>query len=254
MTTLHMILIICPLVFLASFVDSIAGGGGLISLPAYMLTGIPVHVACASNKFSACTGSIVSAIRFYKNGKIHVRGALISAVLALAGAVIGAKLNLMIDAGVLKKIFLVILPAVAVFVLFGGNKRRRQQMLEGKKLDVVCALIGFFIGLYDGLIGPGTGTFLIFSYTTFIGFDYVTASGNAKVANLASNIASTVLYFFAGQILFSIAIPAALCCICGGWLGSGMAIQKGSKFIKAVLIVVLIGIFAKLIWDLHLFG
>lgn len=254
MTTLHMIMIVCPLVFLGSFVDSIAGGGGLISLPAYLLTGIPVHVACASNKFSACIGSIVSALRFYRNGKVHVRSALISAALSLGGAVIGVQMNLMFDASLLKKIFLMVLPVVAVFVLFGGNKQRREQLLEGKRLYITCAVIGFFLWIYDGLIGPGSGTFLIFCYTTFVGFDYVTASGNAKVANLSSNIASTVIFFFAGQILFSIAVPAALCCICGGWLGTGMAIQKGSKFIKAVLIVILIGIFAKLIWDLHLFG
>lgn len=254
MTTMQMILIVCPLVFLASFVDSIAGGGGLISLPAFMLTGMPVHMACGSNKFSACMGSIISAIRFYKNGKMHVLGAVISGVLALAGAAIGSKLNLMIDSSTLKKIFLVILPVVAVFVLFGGNSRHRKTLLEGKKLYLSCALIGFFIGAYDGLIGPGTGTFMIFCYTTFVGFDYVTASGNAKVANLSSNFASMVLYLFAGQILFSVAIPAAVCCICGGWLGSGMAIQKGGKFIKAMLIVVLVGIFGKLIWDLHLFG
>ncbi len=254
MTTMQMILIVCPLVFLASFVDSIAGGGGLISLPAFMLTGMPVHMACGSNKFSACTGSIISAIRFYRNGKMHVLGAVISGVLALVGAAIGSKLNLMIDSSMLKKIFLVILPVVAVFVLFGGNSRRRENLLEGKKLYLSCALIGFFIGAYDGLIGPGTGTFMIFCYTTFVGFDYVTASGNAKVANLSSNFASMVLYLFAGQILFSVAIPAAVCCICGGWLGSGMAIQKGGKFIKAMLIIVLVGIFGKLIWDLHLFG
>ncbi|MBE6905325.1 MAG: sulfite exporter TauE/SafE family protein [Ruminococcaceae bacterium] len=254
MTTMQMILIVCPLVFLASFVDSIAGGGGLISLPAFMLTGMPVHMACGSNKFSACAGSIISAVRFYKNGKMHVLGAVISGILALAGAAIGSKLNLMIDSSTLKKIFLIILPVVAVFVLFGGNSRRRKTLLEGKKLYLSCALIGFFIGAYDGLIGPGTGTFMIFCYTTFVGFDYVTASGNAKVANLSSNFASMVLYLFAGQILFSVAVPAAICCICGGWLGSGMAIQKGSKFIKAMLIVVLIGIFGKLIWDLHLFG
>ena len=105
MTTLHMIMIVCPLVFLGSFVDSIAGGGGLISLPAYLLTGIPVHVACASNKFSACIGSIVSALRFYRNGKVHVRSALISAALSLGGAVIGVQMNLMFDASLLKKSF-----------------------------------------------------------------------------------------------------------------------------------------------------
>ena len=104
--------------------------------------------------------------------------------------------------------------------------------------------------MYDGLIGPGTGTFLIFAYTSFVGFDYVTASGNAKVANLCSNLSSAIVYFLAGMISFQVAIPAMVCSILGGWVGSGMPIHKGSRLIRGVLICVLVGIFAKLGWDL----
>lgn len=249
-----MLLIVCPLVFLANFVDSIAGGGGLISLPAFLLTGIPAHSAFACNKFSASLGSIVSAIRYYKNGKIHVRAAALSAVLALVGSYIGTNINLLIGGDMLKKIVVVVLPVVAALVLFGGKRKRRKTLLAGKLLYPVCALIGFFIGMYDGLIGPGTGTFMILGYTSIAGFDYVTASGNAKVANLASNAASAAVYLFAGQVNFALALPAALCCMAGGWLGSGCAIKNGAKLVKMIMVVVLIGIFIKLIYDLGIFG
>ncbi|MEM1484099.1 TSUP family transporter [Oscillospiraceae bacterium PP1C4] len=254
MSTFQMVMVVCPLVFLASFIDSIAGGGGLISIPAFMLTGLPMHVVYGNNKFSACMGSIVSAIRYYKNGKMHVKSAAISALLSIVGAAAGTQVNMYLDSDLLKKIFIFILPVVALMVLFGGSTKQRAAMLEGKMLHISCAIIGFAIGMYDGLIGPGTGTFFIFAYTTIVGFDYVTASGNAKAANLASNLASVVVYLFAGKILFELAVPAAICSIAGGWIGSGFAIHKGSKFIKAILILVLMGIFTKLIWDLNLFG
>lgn len=254
MTPIQMLLIVCPLVFFASFIDSIAGGGGLISLPAYLLTGIPVHTALGCNKLSAGAGTAFALSRFQRKGHIHFRGALISAAFALAGATAGARLNLIIDAAVLKRIFIVLIPAIAIFVLINGNRASGKHKLEGKPLDLSCSLIGLFIGLYDGLIGPGTGTFLILAYTLISGYDTITASGNAKVVNLASNLASLTVYLFAGRVLFWLAVPAALFSIMGGWLGSNLAIRKGTKLIKAVLLLVLAGIVAKLAYDLHLFG
>ncbi|WP_324823862.1 sulfite exporter TauE/SafE family protein [Sinanaerobacter sp. ZZT-01] len=253
MSYFEMIVVVCPLIFLSSFVDSIAGGGGLISLPAYMITGIPVHSAFGCNKFSASIGTFISTLRYYKNGKINVKSAAVSAILSLAGAAIGSKINLLISTMLLKQICIFLIPAVAVIVLFGGNKLHlREQLLEGPMLYVTCGLIGFFVGMYDGLIGPGTGTFFILAYTSLIGFDYVTASGNAKVANLASNVSSLMVYLFAGKVYFALAVPATLCSILGGWIGSGMAIRNGAPFIKLVLVLVLIGIVLKLIWDMYL--
>ncbi|NLO37461.1 MAG: TSUP family transporter [Clostridiaceae bacterium] len=253
MTPVEMLLIVCPLIFLASFIDSIAGGGGLISIPAYLLTGIPTHMAFGSNKLSASAGTAFATLRFYRHGKIHLRGALISAALALAGAALGARLNLLIDAAVLKKIMLVIVPAVAVFVLIRGrNGKSRPQQLEGRPLDLVCALAGFVIGMYDGLVGPGTGSFLIVAYTAAAGYDHVTASGNAKVVNLASNLASLAVFIASGQVLYWLALPAAACGILGGWTGSKLAIQKGRRMIQAVLILVMLGIIVKLAVDVLL--
>lgn len=252
MSLIHMLLIVCPLIFLASFVDSIAGGGGLISLPAYMLTGLPMHVVCGCNKVSAGIGTLFSAYRFYSGGKMRLKSALASGVLALFGASVGAALNMRIDSDLLKKVFLVLLPVVAVIVMFGqlGRFRTRTKPPEGVRLGFVCALIGFVVGMYDGLIGPGTGTFLIFGFTTFAGFDYVTASGNAKVANLASNVASALIYIAAGQVVYALALPAAVFSILGGWLGSSLAIQKGARFVRVIMLLVLAGIFVKLLIDM----
>lgn len=253
MTPAVMLLIVCPLIFLASFVDSIAGGGGLISIPAYLLTGMPAHMAFGSNKLSAGAGTAFATARFYRHGKIHLRGALLSAVFALAGAALGARINLLIDASLLKKVVLFIVPAVAVFVLVNGRAKKEKPLLSGRVLDLVCVLAGFFIGLYDGLIGPGTGSFLIVVYTAVAGYDYVTASGNAKVVNLASNLASLTVFLISGKILFWLALPAAVCGILGGWLGSHLAIKRGKKLIQAVLFLVMIGIIIKLAVDVGLF-
>jgi uncharacterized protein len=252
MTPVDMLLIVCPLIFLASFVDSIAGGGGLISIPAYLLTGMPAHMAFGSNKLSASAGTAFAAARFYRHGKIHLRGALISAVFALAGAALGTRINLLIDAGLLKKIVLFLVPAVAVFVLVNGQGKKQRAPLSGRSLDLVCVLAGFFIGLYDGLIGPGTGSFLIVAYTAVAGYDYVTASGNAKIVNLASNLASLSVFLISGKILFWLALPAAACGILGAWLGSHLAIKRGKKLIQAVLFLVMLGIIAKLAIDVGL--
>ncbi|WP_195377173.1 sulfite exporter TauE/SafE family protein [Anaerotruncus rubiinfantis] len=248
----QMLLIVCPLVFFGGFVDSISGGGGLISLPAYLLTGVPPHIAFGCNKVSAGVGMLVSTVRFHQNGKIHLKSAAVSAVFALLGAGLGSSFNMLLDAVLLKKLIVGVLPVVSILVLFGGNRIRPSKLLKGYKLFLACAGIGFVTALYDGIIGPGAGTFMVFGYASIAGFDYVTASGNAKVTNLASNIASTFLYISAGRVLFALAIPAALCSIAGSWIGSGLAIQKGAKFIKGIMALVLAGIFVKLIWDLHL--
>lgn len=252
LSTLQMILIVCPLVFFASFVDAIAGGGGLISLPAYLLTGMPAHMAYGCNKFSGCLGTFFSAARFLKSGHLHLKVALFSAALALLGSACGARLTLVLTDQALRISMLILLPITAVIVLFNKNGLNDDstfdQLSSGRALALAGA-IGFFIGMYDGFFGPGTGTFMILAYSLFMGFDFKTACGNTKIVNLASNLAALTVFITAGQVLYAVAIPAALCSICGNWLGSGLAIKKGAKFIKPVLIGVLAMLFVKIIYD-----
>ncbi|MGL4791589.1 MAG: TSUP family transporter, partial [Anaerotignaceae bacterium] len=192
--TLRILLTICPLVFIAGFIDSIAGGGGLISLPAYLAAGIPPHFAAATNKCSSTFGTVISSLKFLKSGKVHLLSAISAALAALVGSTIGAKINMIIDEEILRYIMIIAVPVIAIFLMmkkdFGSVNRVHKK--SKKKIIILSIIIGFFIGLYDGFFGPGTGTFLILLFTAVVGFDLLTASGNTKIVNMASNLAALV--------------------------------------------------------------
>ncbi len=245
----NQLLIICPLLFLAGFIDSVAGGGGLLSTPAYLLTGLPIHQAMGTNKVSSSIGTTIAAARYIKNKSINWKTAIISAIFSFFGSYLGSQIALIIDANTLKSAFIFLLPFIACFVLFKKDKSIGVQKVFGTKLYIISAIIGVVIGLYDGLIGPGTGTFIIFSYTSFIGFDYITASGNAKIINLSSNIAAAFSFIIAGKVVVALAIPAAIATTLGNYFGSGFAIKHGGKVVRRMLILVLIAIFIQLIFD-----
>ncbi|MBR2502813.1 MAG: TSUP family transporter, partial [Oscillospiraceae bacterium] len=210
MGMLQVYLIVCPLVFLAGFIDSIAGGGGLIATPAYMLAGLPMHMVLGTNKAMSIFGTSVSMFRYIKSGNIHWRAAIVAAVGSFLGSAVGSRVALMIDADALKTFFVCILPFIALFVLFNKNKGDdSSRLLEGSKLNTVAFLVGVVTGAYDGLIGPGAGTFMIFGFTMFVGLDYIKSSGCAKVVNVASNVSAFITFVLAGKVIWALAIPAA---------------------------------------------
>lgn len=249
--TVILLLKICPFIFLAGLVDSIAGGGGLISLPAYMFAGLPIHFAYGTNKFSSTFGTFFSTLRFVRSGKIHYISAVISAAAALFGSHWGAKAALALDEKYLKYCLVVLLPVIGVFVLTrrGFGEKETAAELSRIKVILLSFLSGLLIGAYDGFFGPGTGTFLILIYTGVIGFSLITASGNAKVVNLSSNIAALITFIIGGKVSFIVGIPAALFGILGNWIGSGLAIKNGAKVIKPVFIGVLALLFIKIVVD-----
>ena len=252
MSLMEMLLVVCPLVFFAAFVDAIAGGGGLISLPAYMITGMPAHMAIASNKFSAAVGTLIATVRFIKSGNLHMKAALQTAAFALIGSVIGAKLALFLSDYYLRIAMMIILPCVAVFVLF--NRRQMGEVSRFEELSKTRVFFGMLIagtliGVYDGFFGPGTGTFLILAFTTVLGFDLKRACGNTKIVNLTTNVSALVVFMLAGQVYYAVAIPAMFFSILGNWLGSGLTIKKGAKFVRPVMIFVLCLLFIKMLYD-----
>ncbi len=255
MSLMEMLLVVCPLVFFAAFVDAIAGGGGLISLPAYMITGMPAHMAIASNKFSAAVGTLIATVRFIKSGNLHMKAALQTAAFALVGSVIGAKLALFTSDYYLRIAMMIILPCVAVFVLF--NRKQMGEVSRFEQLSKVRVFFGMLtagilIGIYDGFFGPGTGTFLILAFTTVLGFDLKRACGNTKIVNLTTNVSALVVFILAGQVYYAVAIPAMFFSILGNWLGSGLAIKEGAKFVRPVMIFVLCLLFIKMLYDFAL--
>ena len=176
-----------------------------------------------------------------------VKIALFSASIALVGSYLGARLGLMMSDVFLKKLMIAVIPLMAAFLL--TRKRSQAQVRELNISYPIAAVIAFLIGIYDGFLGPGTGSLLIFLYVSVQHMDYTFASGNAKVVNLASNLAALFAYIVSGKVLFYLAIPAAACSIVGSYFGSRYAIKHGSKIIRPVLIGTLSLLMIKLVFD-----
>lgn len=252
--SLPLLCIICFFVFLAGFVDAVAGGGGLISLPAYIATGMPAHVAYGCNKFSSACGTTLASLRFFRNRAMDVQIALLAAVGSFAGSGVAARIVLLLDDAVLKRIVIIFLPvaALVIFLNRGYGETNQSDSLSKRRKFLLALVIGLLIGFYDGMVGPGTGTFAIIAFSILMKYDLKTASGNAKILNLASNYASLITYALSGNILWTVAVPAAVCNVLGSYFGSGMALKKGAAFIRPMILVVMILLMIKIVSDIVL--
>ena len=246
----RMVLIVVVGTFLAAFVDGIAGGGGIISVPTYFLAGLPAHLALGTTTLSACFGAAVSAGRFARGGYVDWKLALPSVALALLGSHLGTRLQLAMDERVLKWLLLFVLPVVAFVVL-------RQRQLPEERGDIprarqTCIVLAasLVVGAYDGFYGPGTGTFLVLIFCALAKLDVRTASGNVKMVNLASNVGSLFTSLMAGKVFIVLGLIGAASSIAGGWLGSGLAIRDGSKIVRPVILLVLALLAVKVISEL----
>ncbi|MBR1561358.1 MAG: TSUP family transporter [Clostridia bacterium] len=231
-------LIVLPMVFLAALVDAIAGGGGLISLPAYTLAGLDYDFASGNNKFSSTFGTLTATIRYLKSGKVMLRPALIASALALPGSWLGTQAAMALGNRAMRGFMVFAIPIVGAAVLVKGRSPEHARPFVGRDYPV-CALIGLVIGFYDGFFGPGTGTFLILLFTNLLGMDMVTASATCKPVNLTSNIAALVTRVAAGDVVFALALPAVCCSVTGGWIGAKLALTRGARFIRWVMLAVL---------------
>ncbi len=246
--TLQTFLIICPLLFLTGFVDAIGGGGGLISLPAYMIAGLPVHTAIATNKLSSACGTTLSTIRFIKNGLVNFKLSIPSVVAAIWGSSLGANLSLRTDEKVMNYILFIVLPVAAFIVLnkklFSDNKN--SSLILSRETYLTVILFAFIIGMYDGFYGPGTGTFLIIAFTVFAKMNINNANAQSKVINLTTNLTSLTIFLFNGQCHLLLGLVGAVCNMAGNYVGSGLVMTKGSKIAKPIIIFVLFLLFLKI--------
>lgn len=247
--SLKQVLIACPLCFLAGFVDSIGGGGGIISLPAFMLAGLPAHLAIGTNKVQSFLNTSMSTYRMWKNKKVVPLLALPTVAAAFAGSWIGAKLNLIVSERVLSYAMIVILPVVAVVVLsrkaFGGDEDTAP--VFNLKTAVTLSAIAFTVGMYDGFYGPGTGTFLIIGFVVLgkLGVGY--ANGHAKVVNLTTSTASMIVYLLNGQAMIPLGLMAGLAAMAGSYIGSGLVLKNGARIVRPIIILVLILLVIKIV-------
>jgi len=252
MLSLQTYLIVLPLVFLGGLIDSIAGGGGLISLPAYLAAGLPPHAALANNKFSSCFGTLLSAWRYHRSRLIDVRVALLSAAAALFGSAAGARTVLIINPAFLNYLLLVMIPLVTVFTLLHPNLGRisRHEGVPLARKYGLAAMAGLCLGFYDGFFGPGMGSFLILFFTLFLKYDLVGANANTKVVNLASNAGSLVTFILHAKVIYLLGVPAAAAGIAGNWVGSHLVLRKGGRLIRPIFIAVLLLLLGKIVYNL----
>lgn len=243
-----MLLMVCGMVFLASMVDSIGGGGGLISLPAYLLAGLDPVLAAGSNKFSASFGSLVATIRYFRSGRLLVKPAFWAILGALPGAYAGAEVLEHANPAFVRTFMLCAIPVVALVVAFKRDVPEHTDA-QAPMNRFVCLLIGLGAGFYDGFFGPGTGTLLIMAFTWLLKMDMVTASGTAKAVNLSSNLSAMTALLVDGHVVFGLAVPAVFCSMAGGWVGSKLAIARGARLVRYVMLGVLALLIARLAWD-----
>ena len=248
---LWVVLLICGGVFLAGFMDAIAGGG-IISVPIYLMafSGLPTHFVLGTNKLSSCIGTAFSTARFIHQGYVHWRLFLPAAGLAVAGSVCGTQLQLHTPDVVLKYLLLAVLPVVAFFTLRTKMWPEEPAPIPPRRQAAIVWAAALLIGTYDGYYGPGTGTFLMLVFIHLGKMDTRHAAGGVKVINLASNIGGVCSALMAGTVVLGVGLAAALASILGHYLGAGLAIRNGSKIVRPAVVVVLLLLLVKVISEL----
>jgi len=251
--TIFNLTILCSLAFCAGLIDSVVGGGGLIQIPALfnVLPAAPEAALLGTNKLAAVAGTSVAARSFF--GRVHIPWHLVlpAAIAAFVMAFVGAATVSFIPRGVLRPLVLVLIVVMAFYVFWKKDFGRLQRPLKiGSRERVLSVLIGGAIGFYDGLFGPGTGSFLIFLFIRFFALDFLQASASAKFVNVATNIAALIYFVPSGNVLYSIAIPMAIFNILGSVTGTWVAIKRGTGFVRALFLGLLLILIFKLAYDL----
>jgi uncharacterized membrane protein YfcA len=230
----------------AGTVDAIAGGGGLLMLPALLAAGLPPHLALGTNKGSGVFGAAASLWRYSRAGLVDGPRARAGFPLAFAGSLLGAAVALRLSPEVLRPVVLVLLVAVAILLALRPSQLQPRVARPPRHDLILAGLVAFVLGGYDGFFGPGTGTFLIFAFVMLFGLTMARASADAKAVNFASNLAAAALFSLRGAVLWRAAIPMAAGQLCGGFLGAHLAVRGGDRLVRATVLVVVLALVLKL--------
>lgn len=247
------LILLCLVAFAAGFIDAIVGGGGLLQTPATLLIlpHYPVATLLGTTKIPSLAGTTLAAFKYAKQVKFNYKVLSICAAMAFIAALLGAFLVSRIDNTVIKPIILVVLVLVAFYTYFNKQFGIHQEKNHSVKKQVFMAsLFGLVIGFYDGLIGPGTGSFLILVFIAVLGFDFIGASAHAKIVNMATNLAAIIYFSYTGHILYRYALPMALFNVGGAYFGTRLALLKGNKFVRVFFLIVVFGTILRFAYDI----
>ncbi|MEV0612132.1 TSUP family transporter [Nonomuraea sp. NPDC050404] len=235
----------------AGWVDAVVGGGGLLQLPALLVSGVPTVEAMATNKLSSVFGTTSAAVAYARSTKVDRQVAIPGAALAVLSAGLGAWAAASISAEVLRPAVMVVLLAVAAFVTLRPNMGAvpAPHLRTGPRVFTAVAVAGVVISFYDGIMGPGTGTFLIIAFTTILGLDFVSASASAKIINVGTNVGALLVLGSQGYVNWALGLAMAVCNVAGAQFGARTAIRRGTGFVRIVLLVVVVAMVIRLGWQ-----
>ncbi len=236
--------------FVAAFIDSTVGGGGLISVPALLSSGMPVGMVLGTNKLGSSMGAVTSVISFWRSGNLNKKMVVALAPLSMIGSACGAYTVHLLPQDFMRNLVVIMLIGIAVYTY----RHKDWGSIEGKKNFSILSLAGAFVlalvmGFYDGFFGPGTGTFLIFGFL-FLGCDFITAAGNAKALNTASNLAGLATFIYNGSVVWIYGLIMGASMIIGAYFGTQMAIKHGVGYIRPLFLTVTTLLIGKQIYDI----
>ncbi len=238
--------------FMAGWIDAVVGGGGLIQLPALLIGfpgATPVQIL-ATNKLGGIFGTTTSSITYLRRVRPDLRTALPLAGFAFAGSVCGALIASQIPKSAFNPIILGVLIAVGAYTLVKPSVGSVSALrFSGRQHLAVAGALGFGIGAYDGALGPGTGSFLVFALVGVLGYGFLQASAKAKIANFATNLAALVVFIPQGAVMWEIGLLMGVCNVAGGYLGARTAVARGSGFVRVVFVVVVGAFILKIGYD-----
>lgn len=247
---LHTFLFLAVSCFAASFIDAIAGGGGLISVPAFIASGLPIHVAIGTNKMAASFSVLGSSSRYFKSGKIKFSLIKYPMIFGAIGAILGVALVAHTDAKVLEPLVLIMLCLVAVYTFMNKNLGLKDEFQgQTTKNTIQGSIMAFILCFYTGFFGPGGGAFLLFGLLKVYKFDFIRASANAKVLNLVANVASLIAFAYIGKVSYLYSIPVGFVMFLGAQCGAKYAMKKGSKFIRPFFLTIATITIGKMVFE-----
>ncbi len=248
--SISLVIFLCVAGFIAAAVDSIAGGGGIISLPALIAAGVPPHLALGTNKFASTCASFTSSLKFARSGKIDFSLVKFQIPCTILGAALGVHTVLAVNEKFLNLLIVIMIFSVAIYTTLKKDFGTTSQFKGLHRQNIFYGMVfAFSLGFYDGFFGPGTGAFLIFLFISVYGYDFTAAAGNGKILNFTSNVVSLILFAIGGKIVYLAGIPMALSMIAGAYVGTHIAIKQGAKVIKPIFVTIAIALICKLVYQ-----
>lgn len=247
------LLLMCCAALLAGFVDSIVGGGGLVQVPALFILfpHFEIPRIIGTNRFSSFMGTAVAGYQYSKKVEIPWRTVIYAGIGAGIMAFLGAKISDIVDEKILKPVILVLMTAIAIYTFKKKDLGQDEKLkFELAKVPLYGLMIGSSAGFYNGFVGPGTGSLLVFGFVSLIGYGFLKASAISKIVNVIADVCSLGYFIMEGYVQYEIAIPMMICNMIGSFFGSKMAILKGNEFIRNFFLVVIFALILRFGWDI----